>query len=365
MQNIVPKSYFAGLGVYAAYLALASAPIFPSPLGSHQLLQLSLLSASASLAILILLFMGWQKQLHDEAAAFTQALFGIGICVGLYYYLSDEIRPNVIDMALLWIIVGISHLNPRRVLVLTGIYLGLYGYATFNALWDGADPQHSDSLYVLIVSCILGVYLYWRSHEYELLHTEHKRQALQLEAATEHIEAFTVQDTDTTALKQTYFLGQVAREKAHVDSSGGTFSVGFIDIDGYAELHYKLGETVAKQILREFANRAAKVILQSDIKLAGDKDYTPLGRIAGGRFGVLLPSLGYEGAALCAQRLHDSLEFKAMRTTAGIVGITLSIGIVEYTGKQSVEDLMKRASEALDMARRHNGNDFKVLKRAA
>jgi len=365
MNAVIPRSFYAGLGVYAAFLALASAPLFPAPLHLHSLLQLGMAAAIASMLVAIVLLTGIAERIKDEGAAFIQALFGIGICVGLYYYLSDKVRPNVVDMALLWIIVGLSHLNPRRVLVLTGAYLGLYGVATYNALWDSGNPQHADALYVMLVSCILGVYLYWRAHEYETLHEEKRQQAAQLEAAAEHIETFTVQDTDTTALKQAYFMGHVAREKARVDSLGGTFSAGFIDIDGYAELHYKLGETVAKQVLREFANRADKVIRQMDTQGIWSDEYRPLGRIAGGRFGVLLPAIGYEGAAICAERLHSSLEFKSIRTTAGVVGITLSIGMAEYPGKQSVDDLMRQAAKALDMARSHNGNDYKVLKQAA
>ncbi|HSC48516.1 MAG TPA: GGDEF domain-containing protein [Gammaproteobacteria bacterium] len=365
MNAVIPRSFYAGLGVYAAFLALAAAPSFPAPLHLQSLLQLGMAAAIASMLAAIMLLTGIAERIKDGGAAFTQALFGIGICVGLYYYLSDKVWPNVVDMALLWIIVGISHLNPRRVLTLMGVYLGLYGLATFNALWDSGSPQHADTLYVLLVSCILGVYLYWRSHEYEVLHEEKRQQAAQLEAAVEHIEEFTVQDTDTTALKQAYFMGHVAHEKARVDSQGGTFCAGFIDIDGYAELHYKLGETVAKQVLREFANRADKIICQMDTRGIWGQDFKPLGRIAGGRFGVLLPAMGYEGAAQCAEHLHTSIEFQSIRTTAGVLGITLSIGIVEYPGKQSVDDLMKQAAKALDLARSHNGNDYKVLKHAA
>lgn len=42
-----------------------------------------------------------------------------------------------------------------------------------------------------------------------------------------------------------------------------------------------------------------------------------------------------------------------------------SIGVTEYAGKESTQEVMNQAAKALDMARSHNGNDYKGLRRAA
>jgi len=364
MKFAIPRSFYAGLAVYAGVFALAAAPVFPTPLTTDMLTKLVTLAIIASLAILILLVSGLDRRLGDPGAHFTQAVFGIAICAGMYAYLSGAPRPSVLDLSLLWIIVGISDLGTRRVIALLGTYFSFYLFATYPLLTDVAAVGHGDAIYTLAVSLVLGGFLFWRAHEYERLHGISQTQAIQLEAAGERIHTLTVEDSDTTALKFGHFIGQLKAEKARVDSEGGTFSIGLVEIDGYDEMVTKVGDMAVKQLLREFSNRATNMIRKVDVVGAWPTDFRPLGRVEGGRFSLLLPATNYEGALKCAERLHTSPEFRSIRTNAGILGITLSIGFTEYSKRESVEEVMQLATRALTRAKAHNGNDFQGLRRA-
>jgi len=372
MKIALPKSFYAGLAVYAAVLILAATPVFPSPLSAFAVEKFAMLAVIASLIVLILLVTGLDKQLHDPGASFTQAVFGIAICAGVYAWLSPEPRPSVVDLSMLWIIVGISQLGSRRVVALMGAYMAVYLMACYPLILDTSSRAHGDAIYTLAVSLILGGFLYWRAREYDHLMGEHASTVERLaQAKTESAQALdqlhdmTVQDSDTTALKYNYFVAQVANEKRRVDLERGTFSIGLIEIDGFNELAKRLGETSAKQILREFTQRAEECIRITDEKSAWPKKFHPLGRISGGRFGMLLPGADHAAAMQCARRLHDLRHFRFIRTNAGVVGITLSIGVTEYQACESAEDVMQMAENALKFVMTHSGDSFRGLRLVA
>lgn len=358
------KVNLCGLGVYVASISLAALPVFSPDLGSESTLRLLGIAVLASLVVAVLRVTGLHRRLHDPGAVFMQSLFGIAICAGLYHGLAAESRPQVMLMSLLWVALGVTHLGPLRTLTLLAAYAGIYGNAYAAYLMDVSQQQHSDAIYVALVSLVIGIFLLMRSSQYQASRLAYQAQAQQLEEAEVRIHEFTIQDAETTALKFAYFNSELKREKARVDRHGGTFSVGLIEIDGYSELSAKLGETVTAQLLREFTARATKLIRSLDTVARLGDGYRPLGRITGGRFGLMLPATDFKGALRCAERLHGALDFKAIRTDAGVVSLTLSIGVTQYGRMEEITEVMELAEHALGLAKRHNGNDFKGLQRS-
>lgn len=363
MNTLFQKHFISGLGVYAVCIALATAPLFEQEFGLAAAEYLAAAAVLASLLVMLFRVVDLGEKLGDPRGIFLQALFGIAVCAGLYTLFSPLDRPQVIIMSLLWVAVGLTHLTPRQVLLLTGCYLGFYAYAELPYLMDPGNPSHYDALFMLCVSLVVCAFMYSRAHEYDVTRRQARAQASALREAEEHIHAITVQDSETTALKFAYFRNELVKQKARVDSEGGMFSVGLIEIDRYAELAHTMGEAVTGQLLREFTERAAKIIHETDIHGTWDKDYKPLGRISGGRFGLVLPNIDFEGAIKCAERLNGALEFQSIRTHIGVVSLSLSIGITEYALSEDLDEVMELAARALVLAQAHNGNDFKGLKR--
>jgi diguanylate cyclase (GGDEF)-like protein len=365
MHAVMYKGFFAGIGLYIGCITLAAVPVFTPVLSMEALSQMIGVAVIASLLVATCLLTGLDRRMQDPGAAFLQALFGILICAGLYSALIEVPRPQVMLMALLWVALELPRLGSKRVLALVAAYQAIYFGVNSYSLRDAANPLHADTVYILLVSLVFTGFLYMRARDYEKVRKQSDQQLAELEEAADRIHTFTVQDSETTALKYAYFEGQLNREKGRVDRYGGTFSVGLIEIDGYAELSTRLGETATGQLMREFTNRAIKLIRSMDTMGVWTDDYHPLGRISAGRFGLLLPVTGFDGALKCAERLHAAMDFKSIRTNAGVVGITLSIGVTEYRKDESVAEVMQLADQALGQAKRHNGNDFRGLKRAA
>lgn len=364
MHTVNAKNFYSGLGIYAAFIGLAALPIYAQPLDAAGIVKLVVAAATASALVGIIRITSLAERLNDPEALFIQAVFGVFVCCGLYSTISPVSRPGLMIMALmLWTAVSLPRLRPRNINALFMLFLAAYLNVVTGMFADADLTERSDAIFMLIVSGIMTVFLYRRAAAYERVRDEYRLQKVALEEAESRIHEFKTQDSETTALKYLYFRNQLIKEKVRTDRDGGNFSLGLIEIDGYDELVKRIGGSATSKVLREFAERATKLISRGSAFEKWSKDFKPLGRMTGGRFGMILPATNFESAMKCAQELHSAMDFQAIRTQAGIVSITLSIGITEYAMPETVDELMDLAERALRLAQEHNGNDFKGLKR--
>ena len=361
MSNAILKNAGISLAIYATTILMAGLPIFAKPLTPG---QAGGLAGSALVALGLVALLRAVGKVRFLDADFVQAFLGVAICCGLYTVVSHSARPEImLIVCALWVAASLPHLSPKGVLALMALYLTAYLRVFSGALLDGSDALHSEATFMLIVCVPLASFLYWRASQYQQARDRLRLHEAALEEAETRIRDITSQDSETTALKYAYFRGQLLKEKVRVDSEGGTFSVGLIEIDGFEALKDRIGETATAQLLREFTERVTKLILRVDPHGRWAEDYKPLGRISGGRFSMILPMTDFEGAMRYAERLHSAVDFKAIRTSIGVVGVTLSIGVTEYAKRESPDELMELAARALMLAQKHNGNDYRGLKR--
>ena len=76
-------------------------------------------------------------------------------------------------------------------------------------------------------------------------------------------------------------------------------------------------------------------------------------RLGGDEFSVLLPGMELEGACGLAERV-----LAAVRSSAALAqrGVTVSAGVAQWTPGELPDDLLRRADEALDAAKRLGGD---------
>lgn len=372
MNTAAWKNFFAGLAVYAACFGLAALPLFPKPLGGLAALQLVTAAAVASVLVASLRISGVDERWGDPGASFTQALLGTVICSGLYSLVAPDIRPQILFMSfLLWTATGLMQLSPRRVAILYAVNVAIYMDALSGNIFVSTDVErYVQAVFGLIVITMMAGFMYWRAGEYSRvrkekarLRDENAQQLEQLQEAEKRIHALTVQDMDTIALKYPYFKDALAKQKTRADKSGETFSIGLIEIDHFAAIAERCGESAAKQLLREFAERTTKLIRKMDLLEETGDAYHPLGRVGEGLFGLVLPGTNLKGALHCADRLHAAMEFHNIHTNAGPVTLTLTVAVTEYAAGENVEELMQELSVELERARlRHEDIHQKIQK---
>jgi GGDEF domain-containing protein len=367
MENRTLKVYLCGIGAYAACLVPAMLPIFQAPLDPGAAARLGLAALLALVLTALALFTGFHDRIGDRGASLTQGLLGLAICGGFYAFLAPVPEPQIVLMSLLWITIGLINLTPRQVLVLEGMYLTIYLNAFTSTMFFAGAPRHDDALYVLVVSVILCAFMYLRARDYHHAHHEkaglHEltaRQAEELDEAKTRIHAITMQDLDTIALKYPFFKEELKRAKERADATGVAFSIGLMEIDHFAALQKQHAETVVKQFLREVVERASGVLGKLGLVDAEDGSYHPLGKVGDGLYGIILPRSNLKGALACARQLHSVVELQSIRTMAGALDLTLTMGVVEYHTGESVDELMETVGRALERARLHHMEELQA-----
>lgn len=367
MTHVNTKNYLCGLGAYVVCLMPAMLPIFEPPIGLDAALRLAMAAALASVLVLVERLTDFDQKIGDPGAAFTQSLLGISVCAGLYAMLAPVSQPQIMLMSLLWIAIGLTRLSPRQVGALVAVYIGIYLNAYTYSLFDAHEARHADAVYTLLVSATLCAFMYLRAHDYAHshsekaeLHGENARQAEELQEAKARIHAITVQDMDTIALKYPFYREELRRCKENADRSGTTFSIGLIEVDHFAALNDRYGEMVMKQLLREVVERVSGIMGKHGFEEEGDGGHHPLGRVGDGLYGMILPRANLKGALACARQLHQVVELQSIRTMAGLLNVTLTIGIVEYFPGESLDELLEMVGQSLEKARIHNAEEIQA-----
>jgi diguanylate cyclase (GGDEF)-like protein/PAS domain S-box-containing protein len=120
-----------------------------------------------------------------------------------------------------------------------------------------------------------------------------------------------------------------------------------IDADHFKKINDSHGHPVGDTVLRHIARLMGATFRQIDV----------VARIGGEEFAVLLPSADLASALDAAERLRAALEAQPTQTDVGPVHCTVSIGIATMDqATPSVDALLKRADEALYVAKRSGRN---------
>src|SRR5579883_97243 len=124
-------------------------------------------------------------------------------------------------------------------------------------------------------------------------------------------------------------------------------SVLILDIDHFKSVNDRFGHEAGDHALKAVASTIASAKRDSDI----------VARIGGEEFAVLLPETGEQAANMVAERLRISVRDHEIDTEAGILRMSVSIGVAGATPATSgLEALLRNADRALYDAK-HEGRD--------
>lgn len=128
---------------------------------------------------------------------------------------------------------------------------------------------------------------------------------------------------------------------------GVPFSVLFIDCNKFKQINDTYGHDCGDQVLLYVATQLSELIREND------KCF----RYAGDEFVISLANQEYEEALAAAQRLTRYFEQNPMPYDGGKLPITISCGAAFSDGKQSVDQLLKRADEQLYVHKKLTANE--------
>jgi diguanylate cyclase (GGDEF)-like protein len=119
-----------------------------------------------------------------------------------------------------------------------------------------------------------------------------------------------------------------------------------IDVDHFKEVNDRYGHPVGDEVLR-----AVSALLGARLR-----DGDCLARIGGEEFMVVLRSCDVNRGRRVAEALRYNVGASSVRTEAGEVVVTVSVGVAQWASAEDFDDLVERADRALYDAK-HGGRD--------
>ena len=113
-----------------------------------------------------------------------------------------------------------------------------------------------------------------------------------------------------------------------------------LDIDHFKSVNDQFGHATGDRALKAFASAVGSIVRERDV----------FGRIGGEEFALLLIS-PLDAALLTAERIREQVGAIALLADEDVVRFTTSIGVAEMSDEQDLDQLIKRADEALYLAK--------------
>lgn len=166
----------------------------------------------------------------------------------------------------------------------------------------------------------------------------------------EQLKELSITDDLTRLYNSRHFYHQLQSEVKRFYRYHRPLSLLLIDIDHFKYYNDNYGHLEGDKILFKIANLIISCLRTMDTAY----------RYGGEEFTIILPETSCDAALIVADRIHRTVETAFFDSDAG-TKITVSIGATEYAGDESMNDFIKRADEAMYMAKGKGRNCISFL----
>ena len=182
------------------------------------------------------------------------------------------------------------------------------------------------------------------------------RYAEQLRTNVQASMELSVTDPLTGLYNRRYMESQTALLVENAVNRGKMLSMLALDVDHFKAVNDTHGHDVGDRVLEELADRLRHCVRNVDL----------ICRMGGEEFVIILPDTGMDVALKVAERIRRTVSAKPIEAGArlGPLPITVSLGVALIeSAADSMDDILKRADEALYRAKREGRN--RVIPNAA
>jgi two-component system cell cycle response regulator len=179
------------------------------------------------------------------------------------------------------------------------------------------------------------------------------KRILELQAALirahDTLQYESAHDALTSLWNRGAIIGFLKNEIERQQRSSQPLGVMMADVDHFKKINDTYGHLVGDAVLKEVGHRLA----------GGVRTYDSVGRYGGEEFLVIVPGCKAADLVASAERLRRSIAQTKVETSAGLIAVTLSIGIAsggDDGERQKSEHLLRAADTALYAAKAEGRN---------
>lgn len=158
-------------------------------------------------------------------------------------------------------------------------------------------------------------------------------------------------DTLTSLINRRGLDKQLELERIRARQNNSSFSIIMVDIDHFKIVNDTHGHLVGDSLLKSIAQLLKTHLRKNDVAA----------RYGGEEFLILLTETGIDGAMAVGEKIRKALyakEWKVKDTGLSMGKITVSMGVALYRLNEPEKDLIKRADDALYMAKKKGRNQI-------
>ncbi|EAT11976.1 diguanylate cyclase [Bermanella marisrubri] len=177
------------------------------------------------------------------------------------------------------------------------------------------------------------------------------RSALREKERLDLMEKWATTDPLTGLYNRRFFFEQAQRELERVQRNETDASFIILDIDHFKKVNDEYGHLVGDDVLEGLAKLFKETFRKVDLCC----------RFGGEEFVICLPDTDTEGALLVAERTRKKVEELSFNTEKGPLHVTISLGVSSANENTTLEDMLKRADDALYQAKQNGRNRTESL----
>lgn len=162
-------------------------------------------------------------------------------------------------------------------------------------------------------------------------------------------------DSLTNLLNRRAALEMLTQELARCKRHGGGLAVGMGDIDHFKKVNDTWGHQVGDEVLCQI----------SEILVAGVREYDIVSRWGGEEFLWIAPIKAGTDIDAIFERLCQTVANCTLKTSAGELSVTISIGVAYATGEEDMTQLLAEADAALYQAKAQGRNRVVYAKKTS
>jgi len=170
---------------------------------------------------------------------------------------------------------------------------------------------------------------------------EKSRTLMEKEKLEEEVRRLSITDDLTGLYNYRHFFKTLESELVRMKRQKTTLSLLMFDLDHFKRYNDLYGHLEGDKVLKKVGE-----IVRNSIRNNVDSGY----RYGGDEFAALLIGASLDQTLAIAERIRSSIE------QAGFQDVTVSIGLVEFQDRFSLERLVKSADDAMYVAKQSGGN---------